>query len=108
MWWYHGGNGSSYQIIDQWHATHQVRGVIATPVHVEQQWNVRALQRLGLVVASGTLDAPLLLRPAVQRLVDALPVARPTAAQTAEYHTYRDPVARAMAAVAGMAGLPCA
>lgn len=49
-WIYHGGNGSSYQILNAWVADHtRVAGAIALPFHVEQHWNATRLAALGAV-----------------------------------------------------------
>lgn len=51
-WVYHGGNGSSYQLLTAW-ADDPARcaGAVALPFHVEQDWNATRLARLGVVRA---------------------------------------------------------
>lgn len=50
IWLYHGGNGTSYQLLRQWAACDGVTaGAVALPINVEHQWNAAKLGRLGVV-----------------------------------------------------------
>ncbi|HEU4326975.1 MAG TPA: hypothetical protein VFS21_27795 [Roseiflexaceae bacterium] len=48
VWLYHGGNGSSYQLIKQWVESNQTRRSSILTFHVEHQWNKAKIQQLGL------------------------------------------------------------
>ncbi len=48
VWLYHGGNGSSYQLIKHWVESTQTRGASILTFHVEHQWNRAKIQQLGL------------------------------------------------------------
>ncbi len=105
VWVYHGGNGSSYQLLQRWvaapHATH---GAVALPFHVEHQWNVRTMRRLGAVSVDAL--AQRLDDPAQQRRVGgalralaATPLPPPPQPLVQEVRTYGDAVGRAVAEI---------
>jgi len=101
VWLYHGGNGSSYQLLQRWvaapRATH---GAVILPFHVEHQWNSKMMQRLG--AASVSVLAQRLDDPAHQqrvsealRVLAAAPQPPPPLRLVREVQTYQDAVGRA-------------
>lgn len=55
-WLYHGGNGTSYQLLRWWvQYPAQLIGSWALPYQVEQHWNALKLQKLGVVREIGSL-----------------------------------------------------
>lgn len=102
VWLYHGGNGSSYQLLQRWVAApHTTHGAVILPFHVEHQWNAKMMQRLG--AASVGALAQRLDDPAQQqqvghalRTLAAAPLPPPPRRLVQDVQTYQDAVGRAV------------
>nr|MBA3470369.1 hypothetical protein [Herpetosiphonaceae bacterium] len=103
-WLFHGGNGTSYQMLQAWQAD-QVRcgGAVILPFHVDHQWNAARLARLGAVRAIVPIDT--LHDPAQQAVVaqalsasaqQALPAMPPELRVEIERYSYTKATERAL------------
>lgn len=103
-WIYHGGNGSTYQLLEQWVMSEQTLGAVVLPFHVEQQWNADKLRRLGaapLVTSIHRVHRPETQRAvaaALRRLLET-PVGRPSDALAEEVRSYQNAPERAAAEI---------
>jgi UDP:flavonoid glycosyltransferase YjiC (YdhE family) len=96
VWLYHGGNGSSYQLLNMWvDYPDQFLGAVVLPMHVEQQWNAIALQRIKAVQAIGSLQR---YQPAaahmLQQLAPQVSHPAPPSRLVAEIQIYRNSAER--------------
>lgn len=103
-WIYHGGNGSTYQLLQHWTISEQTLGAVVLPFHVEQQWNGHKLRDLGLarlVTSIHRMHQPEPLRAIRAALAHMReqPVGRPPAALAHEIRSYQNAPERAIAEI---------
>lgn len=99
-WVYHGGNGSSYQLLKLWTTyPQQCAGAIVLTEHVEHQWNAATLAKLGVMRAVGSLHHISTDLADTLRLMRATTAPLPPPALTQELADYADAPQRGARAI---------